>query len=554
MRNASDLFRPKSKRSRGRTLLLTAGFLAAYGVVGGRLVTLGLDEAPAYALSASASRSIAAARPDIRDRNGQLLATDIKTASLYAEPRSVIDVDEATAALVEALPELDYDTVRSRLDTNKGFVWLKRELTPHQQQIVHRLGVPGIGFLRENRRIYPNGHAAAHVLGHVNVDNEGLAGIERYIDSVGLEDLHAFGFARDAEQSPVDLSIDLRVQHAMAEELSEALSTFSAKAASGVVLDIRTGEIVAMASLPDYDPNNPVGALEKDNLNRMTTGVFEMGSVFKTFTSAMALDAGLVRPETMIDARGKLRIGRHSIGDYHGENRMLTVEEVFTYSSNVGTGRMALMAGPDYQQAFLKKLGLLDRLRTEVPESGAPIVPPRWPEITTATVSFGHGLSVTPLQTAAAAASLLNGGVYLTPTFLKRAAGEATGRRVVSEQTSRDIIRLMKANAERGSGRKAAEIAQGYRLGGKTGTSEKAINGRYVDDRLFTSFLSTFPLDAPRYVVLVSLDEPQATKDTYGYATAGWNAAPTVGRIVARIAPMLGIAPSADKALKVVRN
>lgn len=553
MRNASDLFRPKAKRSRGRALLLTAGFLAAYGVVGGKLVTLGLGETPAYALTTQSARSIAAARPDIRDRNGQLLATDIRTASLYAEPRSVIDVDEATAKLVQALPDLDYDVVRKRLDTNKGFVWLKRELTPHQQQIVHRLGVPGIGFLRESRRIYPNGRVASHVLGHVNIDNEGLAGIERYIDSAGLKDLHAFGFARDADQTPIDLSIDLRVQHAMSEELADALVTFKAKAASAVVLDVSTGEIVAMASLPDYDPNNPVGALEKDNLNRMTTGVFEMGSVFKTFTTAMALDAGLVTPETRIDARGKLKIGRHSIGDYHAENRILTVEEVFTYSSNVGTGRLALMVGPEKHKAFLESLGLLTRMRMEVPESGTPIVPGRWGDINTATISFGHGLSVTPLQTAAAAAALMNGGVYLQPTVLKRGPEEVAGRRVVSEDTSRSMVRLMKANAERGSGRKAAEIAKGYRLGGKTGTSEKVINGRYSSNRLFTSFLATFPLDAPRYVVLVSLDEPQATKDTYGYATAGWNATPTAGRIVARIAPMLGVAPSTEKALTVVR-
>ena len=228
---------------------------------------------------------------------------------------------------------------------------------------------------------------------------------------------------------------------------------------------------------------------------------------------------------------------------------------MFTYSSNVGTARVALMAGKERHKAFLGTLGLLDRMTMEVPESGSPIVPARWGEINTVTISFGHGLSVTPLQTAAAAAALMNGGVYLTPTVLKRTPEEAVGRRVVSEQTSRDMIRLMKANAERGSGRKAAEIARGYRLGGKTGTSEKAINGRYASNRLFTSFLSVFPLDAPRYVVLVSLDEPQATKDTYGYATAGWNAAaPTVGQIVARIAPMLGVAPSAEKALKVVRK
>ncbi len=553
MRIASDLFRPKAKRSRGRTLLLAAGFLAAYGVVGGRLVALGLGEPPAYALASQTARSISAARPDIRDRNAMLLATDLKTASLYAEPRSVIDVDEATAALVRALPELDYDDVRRRLDTNKGFVWLKRELTPQQQQIVHRLGVPGIGFLRENRRIYPNGRAAAHILGHVNVDNEGLAGIERYIDGAGLGDLHAFGFARDADQTPVDLALDLRVQHTMAEELATALTTFNAKAASGVVMDIHTGEIVAMASLPDYDPNNPVGALDPANLNRMTTGVFEMGSVFKTFTTAMALDAGLVTTQSLINARGNLRVGRHSIGDFHPENRVLTVEEVFTYSSNVGTGRLALLAGKDHHKAFLQKMGLLDRLRTEVPESGSPIVPARWGDINTVTISFGHGLSVTPLQTAAAAAALMNGGVYVTPTFLKRTREETTGTRVVSAETSADMVGLMKANAERGSGRKAAEIAKGYRLGGKTGTSEKAINGRYSKNRLFTSFLSAFPIDAPRYVVLVSLDEPQATKDTYGYATAGWNAAPTVGKIVARIGPMLGIAPSERLALKVVR-
>src|SRR5690606_29418510 len=289
------------------------------------------------------------------------------------------------------------------------------------------LGIPGIGFLAENKRVYPNGPEVSHVIGHVNIDNQGIAGIEKWLDSRGLADLHRLGFATDRQQKPVELALDLRVQHALRAELLAAKDRYRAIAASGLVTDVRTGEILAMVSLPDYDPNDPRQALDKTRLNRLTTGVFEMGSTFKALTVAMALDSGKVTLNSTFDARGSLRYGRFNINDYRGQNRILSVPEIFTYSSNIGTARMALAMGVQHHQWFLKKLGQLDRLRTELPESAEPLVPKRWGELNTVTIAFGHGLSVAPLQAVAGINALGNGGLLIPPTFLKRTEEEAAG-------------------------------------------------------------------------------------------------------------------------------
>ena len=527
----------------GRLRLILVGFALLYLAILVRLFLLAALPPDSQA-HGGGNDTVAAARPDILDRNGEILATDIRTASLFAEPRKIIDVDEAVEQLTAALPELNAKEVRTRLSSDKGFIWLKRELTLPQQAAIHRLGLPGVGFLPESRRVYPMNRMGSHVLGHVNIDNQGIAGIEKHLDSDGLGALHAAGLAgKNAALAPATLSLDMRVQFALRDELAGALERYKAKAAVGVVLDVRTGEVLAMNSLPDYDPNDPKESLDPDRMNRLTAGVFEMGSTFKSFTVAMALDSGKVKLSDNFDARVPLRFGRHTINDFHGKHRVLSVPEVFIYSSNIGTARMAMVVGVEGQKAFLKRLGLLDRLRTELPESAEPLFPKKWTEINLVTISFGHGLSVSPLQTAVAAAALVNGGFLIPPTLFPRGEAEAKAlaKRVLRPETSEAVRSLMRLNVEKGSG-KRAEVP-GYRVGGKTGTAEKVENGRYSHNKLFTTFIATFPTDDPRYLVLICLDEPKRTLESGGAATAAVNAAPTAGRVIARIAPMLSVAP-----------
>ena len=443
-----------------------------------------------------------------------------------------------------ALADLNASELREKLGTKKGFVWVKREITPRQQAEVHRLGIPGVGFLPENKRVYPNAHAAAHVLGFANIDNVGIAGMEKYIDGQGLQDLNGAGFNLKSEDlKPIELSIDLRVQHIMRDELTKALQKYKAKAAAGAIVDVNTGEVISLVSLPDFDPNNPVDALEKDRINRINVGVYEMGSTFKAITTAMALDSGKFTINSTLDARSGLRYGKFTIGDYHGTHRILTVPEVFIHSSNIGTARMALGIGVDGHKAFLKKMGQLDRLRTELPENAEPIVPPRWGELNTVTIAFGHGIAVAPLQAVMATAALVNGGWLITPTFLKRTEEEARkdAVRVVKPETSEAMRYVMRLNAEKGSATRAA--VAGFYVGGKTGTAEKVIGGRYSKNKLLTTFMAISPADKPRYLVLTILDEPQGLPETYGFATSGWNTAPTTGSIIERAAPLLGIPP-----------
>jgi cell division protein FtsI (penicillin-binding protein 3) len=536
----------RGAKSRARIGLAVVVFALLYAVIAGRLAMLAMSSDGHGARRGAAQDAVATARPDILDRNGHILATDVKAASLFAEPRRIIDVDEAVELLTATLPDLDQKEVRERLSSKKGFAWLKREITAKQQREIHRLGIPGIGFLRENKRTYPNGAEAAHVIGLVNIDNQGIAGIERWLDKSGLADLHMAGFAVDRQQKPVELALDLKVQHALRDELLAAQQKFKAKAAAGTVTDVRTGEIVAMVSVPDFDPNNPKEANDPTRINRLTTGVFEMGSTFKALTLAMGFDSGKVGLNSSFDARVPLRYGKFTIHDYHAQRRMLTVPEIFTYSSNIGTARIALSLGVEYHKWFLRKMGQLDRLRTELPESAEPLVPKRWGELNTVTIAFGHGLSVAPLQAVEAIGALMNGGVLIPPTFLKRSEEEAlkVGVRVIKPETSQKMRYLMRLNAEKGTASKAN--IPGYYVGGKTGTSEKVVNGRYSKTRLLNSFTAVMPSDDPKYLVLIMLDEPQALPETHGYATSGWNAAPTAGKVITRIAPLLGLEPRFD--------
>jgi cell division protein FtsI (penicillin-binding protein 3) len=533
-------------KARARIGLAIVAFACIYAVIGARLVMFAMAPEGHNARRVTAQDATATARPDILDRNGDVLATDVKSPSLFGEPRKIIDVDEAVELLTAVLPDLDAVEVRERLSSKRGFVWLKREITPQQQQEIHRLGIPGIGFLTENKRVYPNGATVSHALGHVNIDNQGIAGIEKWIDGRGLADLHLAGLATDRLQQPVQLSVDLRVQHAMREELVAAREKFKAKAAAGIVSDVRTGEIVAMVSEPDYDPNNPREANDPTRINRLTTGVYEMGSTFKALTLAMALDSGKATLNTTYDARMPLRYGKFDIHDTHSLGRFISLSEVFTYSSNIGAARIALSMGVDAHQAFLKKMGQLDRLRTELPESAEPIVPKRWGELNTITIAFGHGLSVAPLQAVMAIDAVVNGGYLIPPTFIKRSQDDAMklATKVVKTDTSERMRYLMRLNAEKGTA-KMADV-KGYYVGGKTGTSEKVVNGRYSKKQVLNSFTAILPADDPRYLVLIMLDEPQALPETHGFITSGWNAVPTGGKVIERIAPLLGIAPRFD--------
>lgn len=537
----------RALKARARVGFAMLAFVAIYAVIGGRLAMFALGaDGHSSARRAAAQDAIATARPDIVDRNGDILATDVKAPSLFGEPRRIIDKDEAIELLTATLPDLDTSEVRDRLTAKKGFVWLKREISPKQQQEIHRLGIPGIGFLRENKRVYPTGNEVAHLIGLVNIDNQGIAGMEKWLDSNGLADLHRAGFATDRLQRPIELSVDLRVEHALRDELLKAKEKYHAKAASGLVSNVRTGEIVAMVSVPDFDPNNPKEAHDPDRINRLTTGVYEMGSTFKAFTLAMALDSGRISLDSMWDARGNLHYGKFTIHDSHALGRFINTREVFTYSSNIGAARIALGQGVEAHRAFLAKMGQLTRLRTELPESAAPLVPRHWGDLNTVTIAFGQGLSVAPLQAVMGINALVNGGFLIPPTFLKRSEAEAAAmaKRVVKQETSDKMRYLMRLNAEIGTA-KSANV-KGYYVGGKTGTSEKVINGHYAKKRVLNSFTAIMPADNPQYQLLVMLDEPQALPETHGFITSGFNAVPTGGAVISRIAPLLGIEPRFD--------
>lgn len=536
----------RAAKARARVGLAILAFSAVFAIIAARLLMYAIVGDSHGTRRTASQDAIATARPDILDRNGEILATDVKAASLFGEPRRIIDVDEAVELLTATLPDLDEREVRERLSSRKGFVWLKRELTTQQQKDVFHLGIPGIGFLRENKRVYPSGADVSHLIGLVNVDNQGIAGIEKWLDSNGLADLHRAGFATDRQQMPVELAVDLRVEHALRDELMKAKIKFKAKAASGLVSNVNTGEIVAMVSLPDFDPNNPREANDPDRINRLTTGVYEMGSTFKAFTLAMALDSGKATLNSMYDVRAPLRYGRFKIHDDHPLGRFINMKEVFTFSSNIGAARIALAQGVEAHKAFLAKMGQLTRLRTELPESASPILPRKWGELNTVTISFGHGLSVAPLQAVMGIDALVNGGYLIPPTFLKRTEKEAkaVAKRVIKSETSDKMRFLMRLNAEIGTARKAD--VKGYYIGGKTGTAEKVINGRYAKKRVLNAFTAILPADKPQYQLLVMLDEPQPLPETHGFITSGWNAVPTGGKVIARIAPLLGIEPRFD--------
>lgn len=516
-------------------------FCCLYGAICAKLIYYG-HAGRALAEASAPPAPPAAARPDIVDRNGLLMATDVKTWSLFAEPRRIIDIGETVDLLAKALPGMDEGEITARLRKRNGFAWIARGVSARQKAEIMALGIPGLGFQTETRRLYPGGAAAAHILGFVNIDNQGIAGMEKYIDQAGLSALRTAGLAAKAALEPVRLAVDMRVQAIVHDETAAAMERYHAEAAGAVVLNIRTGEVLAMVSMPDFDPNRPADALRKDRLNRITAGTFEMGSGIKSFTTAMALDSGKFQLDSKVDASRPLRFGNQQIKDFHGKYRPLTIEEVFRFSSNIGSGREAEAVGIAAHRAFLLRLGLLTRLKTQLPEVADPYEPRVWKKVNSATISFGHGFATTPMQTAVGVAALMNGGILLRPSFLPVNAGApAAGKeRVIKAETVRDMRYLYKRNADIGTGRRGA--VDGYRVGGKTGTAEKVINGRYSKGKNFNSFIAVFPMDKPQYVVLTIVDDPQKA-DGEPSATAAFNAAPLAANIIRRSAIFLGVLP-----------
>lgn len=532
------------EQSRYRLLVTAAVVTAVFSAISVKLVAATLfaqggEPRQHHALELDSSTTN---RADITDRNGNLLATSLVTQSLYADPKLVSRPEEAARKLVSALPELDYKDVFGKLSGDKRFVWLKRNLTPKQQYAVHRLGIPGVSFEREERRFYPAANLTSHVVGFTGVDNNGLAGLEQSFNKRLTED----------PGTPLQLSIDLRLQHVLKKELAATVQEFSAIGAAGIIFDVRSGEVMAMTSLPDFDPHDPTGLDPDTTFNRATLGVYEMGSTFKIFNSALALDSGKIRVSDYFDAANPIKIGRFTINDYHSLHRALTVAEVFQHSSNLGSVRMVQLVGMAAQRAFMTKMGFTRPTALELPENGWPLVPNPWREVNSMTISFGHGISVSPMHTVAAASSVINGGVFHAPTIIKRLPGaEIPGEQVVSRQTSDMMRRLFRFVVADGTGKSAG--VKGYVVGGKTGTADKQKGRHYQKNSRMSSFLGAFPMNDPRYIVYVLVDEPKATAKTYGYATGGWVAAPAVGRIIKQVGPLLNV-PTVDESAPEILN
>jgi cell division protein FtsI (penicillin-binding protein 3) len=476
-------------------------------------------------------------RGDIVDRDGQPLARSIDAWSIGLHPNKVIgDKLQLAQKLAALMPEHSEAEYFSMLRSGKSFFYLRRRASPDLVEAVNALGEPGISLDREPDRLYPQTSLAAHVIGFTNIDGHGAAGAELAFDKQ-LSD-------PATRATPVQLSISMTVQQALEHELQEAMDHFSALGAAGVVMDVHTGEILAMTSLPAMNPNAPGKVTPDQMFNRATLGVYELGSTFKPFTLAMAMDSGVVSgPGQMYNCPEVLPAYGHLVHDTHPFGRMCSVAEIMMESSNIGMAQIADQVGTARQQAFLNRMGFLKKVEVELPERGRTLTPSSWGPFETMTVGFGQGIAVAPLQLAMGYATLFDGGIYHRPTILKIGPNHplAPGKRVFTADTSYRMRSLLRLVVMKGTGKKAD--APGYRVGGKTGTAQKIINGRYSQTVNITSFAGVFPMDDPRYVIVVMLDAPHATPETYGFTTAGWNVAPVVSKTVSRIAPMLGVAP-----------
>lgn len=526
------------KQSRMRLFLLSLVFVLSFSAIGVRLLEIALLHATGQGggqtLEAYRATKPDHPRADILDRNGEVLATTLETASLYANPKEIRRPVEVAEKLAKILPDIQEKEVARRLSSERSFVWVERHLTPREQKLVNDLGIPGLNFEPEFKRIYPHGSLFSHVLGYVDVDVKGIAGLEKHLNEQ---------LANDHNRArPVELSLDLRVQSILREEMMHAMREFRALGASGIVMNVNNGEVVALSNLPDFDPHRPGGVKDKVRFNRATLGVYEMGSTFKTFTMAMALESGAATMQSGYDASKPIKVARYTIRDSHPKNRWLSLPEVFAYSSNIGTVKMVMDVGTERQQDFMKKLGMFEAVDFELPERASPLLPKPWREINTMTISYGHGISVTPIHLLRGIASIVGEGRLLPVTLLKNGnLNKPEGGKILSAGNVVNIRKLLRMVVEHGTASKADAL--GYRVGGKTGTAEKLGGGRYQEDAKLASFVGVFPIDDPEYAILVMLDEPKGNDDTFGYATGGWVAAPVVERVVSRIGPLLGVQP-----------
>jgi cell division protein FtsI (penicillin-binding protein 3) len=541
--------------TRRRLRIAIVCFGLVFTLLGARLVHLtAIGTNPAMAQRGAGGMS-AQLRPMIVDRMGAVLATQMDTTTLAANPREIIDTETLSKQLAATLPDLSASRLVRQLATQSNYVTLKRGLTPAEKRAVLNLGNPALKLTATPRRVYPSGAAAAHLVGFASSDMNGLAGLERRID--GLLDAARDGelpeniFVPDENGQPVfETSIDIRVQHGVRDILGQAMQRYKAKSAGAIMVDVHNGEIVALVSLPDFDPNQPTRDGMELHFNQMTLGVYELGSIFKVFTAAMALESDQIGFEQTFDTAEPLQIGSHEINDVHGQARPLTISEIVTHSSNIGAAKLALQVSGEEHLGFLQRLGLTDRIDFDLPETGQPIIPDQWGDIERATVSFGHGLAVTPLHALMAGAAMVNGGVLYAPSLQR--VDLPVGQRVISAQSSAHIRAMMRAVVAEGTGRKAN--VDGYEVIGKTGSAEKPVNGRYNENALLTSFIGAFPASAPRYALLVMFNEPKGIAATFGHALAGWNAAPTAGEIIRRTAPLLNIMPRRAEADRQARG
>ncbi|MCG6904217.1 MAG: penicillin-binding protein 2 [Rhodobacter sp.] len=541
------------QRAEGRLLVLALFFFCAFCVVGGRMGLMAASDPSEPRAAASTSR-IVAQRADIVDRRGRILATNLQTSSLYAQPPIMIDPQNAAAKLVAIFPDLDEQRLLKDFTGKRKFLWIKKKISPEQQQAVHDIGEPGLLFGPREMRLYPNGKLAAHILGGYGFGREGVYAAE-VIGTAGIEKAFDTYLRDPAEEGrPLELSIDLTVQAAVERVLYGGMRLMNAKGAAAVLMDANTGEIVAMASLPDFDPNDrPVPLTTGDQadsplFNRAVQGVYELGSTFKIFAAAQAMELGLVNPQSMVDANAPMTWGKYKIHEFRGHNYgpLLSVTDVIVKSSNVGTATMAMMIGQKRQREFFTKLGFFDATPVELFEApGArPLIPKRWSEIVTITTSYGHGMSASPLHLATAYASILNGGTRVTPTLLKRRA-PVIGERVVSADVSAAARLMLRQVVTRGTA-SFGEVP-GYAVAGKTGTADKPRpRGGYYNDRVITTFASVFPAHDPKYVLVVSLDEPTETSGPRPRRTAGWTAVPVAAEVIRRTAPLLGLRPEIE--------
>jgi cell division protein FtsI (penicillin-binding protein 3) len=553
LRQRHEAMRDRARgRANGRLLLLSVCFFSAFTVIGARMGMLAASE-PMEPRSATSGTAITAGRADIVDRNGRVLATNMLTHALYVQTKDLIDPARVARELAAIFPELDAPTLERRFTDGRSFMWVRKVLSPEQMQAVHNIGDPGLLFGPREMRLYPNGPLAAHILGGASFGAEGVASAE-VIGTAGIEkalDLRL----RDPAQAgtPLELSLDLTVQATVEEVLATGVTMYDAKGGAAILMDVKTGEIVSMASLPTFDPNDRPNPLadptaepgDSPLFNRAVQGVYELGSTFKIFAAAQAMELGLVTPDTPINT-SSLTVGkkRFSEFDNHNYGPTKTVSEVIEVSSNIGTGHMALMIGGERQQSFLNALGLLSPSPVELVEApGAkPLRPKKWPDVVTVTASFGHGISSSPLNLAAAYATLANGGIKVTPTLLRRTE-PMTGPRVVSDRVAFDAVAMLRRVVTNGT----ASLAKmdEYAIAGKTGTADKPKRGGgYYKDKVVNTFASVFPAEAPQYVLIVTLDEPIDRTGPEVRRTAGWTAVPVAAEIVRRTAPLLGLRPA----------